>query len=338
MHDPQSFALLRFTEAAEEYSEARKDELRPRSLRQLEQDLKQVGKTLGRLRLTDIHIGHIKQHQEDRRENREGLWQRKANGSIINHEISAAQSVLKRAVGPDGQTLWSRIEPFYKPLRTPPVRPVKVLSDEDDMLWFGVLETVPECELILWVTSITENSGAAGKELRTLRRKDVHLEARVPWIWVREEIAKNEYRERVVVLNATAARHMACCMERGPKLTGTCNPDDFVFPGKDRKTQKYVPTKPASESWLQKQTKRARRATGHKNVTPHLFRHQHITLSMEAGEPEALICKRVGHSKINMTRYYTHEREQTQHQAVSRIDPSFRFAKNKVHQMPRRSA
>jgi integrase len=230
--------------------------------------------------------------------------------------------------------LWSKIEPFYQPLRTPPVRPVKVLSDEDDMLYFGTLENVGGCELIHWVTSITENSGAAGKELRTLRLKDVNLEARVPWIWVREEVAKNEYRERVVVLNTTAAKHMKCCVERGISL-GSTEPDHYVFPIRDRHKQEYDPTRPASESWLRKQIVKARKATGLKTVTPHMFRHMHITLSMEAGEHPEFIAKRVGHESINMTRYYTHEREQTQHAAVSRIDPSVRFAKNKVLRMPK---
>lgn len=334
MHDPQAFASLRFSVASEDYLESRRDEMRPRSLRQLKQDLKQAGKTFGKLKLTDIHIGTIKEHQDARRENKDGAWERKANGSIINHEISAVQSMLKRAVGPDGHTLWSRIAPFYKPLRTPPVRPVKVLSDEDDLLYFGTLEHVGGCELVYWVTSITENSGAAGKELRTLRRRDVHLEDRIPWIYVREEIAKNEYRARVVVLNKTAAKHLRCCVDRGTELTGTCDPDDCVFPLLDRKTRKYDPRRPASESWLQKQTVRARKATG-LHVTPHMFRHMHITISHENGEPEALIAKRVGHHRLNMTRYYTHDREQTQYAAVSALDPSVRFGPKKVLRMPR---
>jgi integrase len=325
MHDPQVFASMRFIEAAADYLQSRKDELRPRSYRQLQQDLKQAGKFFGELKLSEIHIGNIKEYQEARRENMNGVWKRRANGSIINHEISAVQSMLKRAVEADGRTLWSRIEPFYKPLRTPPVRPVKVLSDEDDMLYFGTLEHVGGCELIHWVTSITEMSGAAGKELRTLRMKDVHLDARVPWIWVREEIAKNEYRERVVVLNTTAARHMKCCVDRGMSL-GSTAPDHYVFPGRDRYRQQYDPAKPASESWLRRQLVQARKATGLKTVTPHMFRHMHITLSMEAGEDPEFIAKRVGHESINMTRYYTHDREQTQHAAVSRIDPSVRFA------------
>jgi integrase len=288
----------------------------------------------GRLKLTDIHIGNIKEYQDARRENRDGAWKRKANGSIINHEISAVQCVLKRAVGDDGRSLWSKIEPFYQPLRTPPVRPVKVLSDEDDMLWFGVLKDIPECDLIHWVTSITENSGAAGKELRTLRRKDVYLDARIPWIYVREEIAKNEYRCRVVVLNKTAAAHMRCCVNRGAEL-GSIEPEHYIFPLRDRKTQRYDPERPASESWLRKQLVRARKATGLKQVTPHMYRHMHATLSMETGENPELIAKRLGHNKINMTRYYTHDREQTQYTAVSRLDPSVRFAKNKVVQMPK---
>lgn len=337
MHDPQTFASLRFLEAAEEYGDSRIHEMRPRAHYQLKQDLKQAGKFFGRLRLNEIHIGNIKEYQEARRENKNGVWKRKANGSIINHEISALQSVLKRAAMPDGTSLWSRIEPFYKPLRTPPVRPVKVLSDEDDLLHFGVLETIPECSLYFWVTSITENSGAAGKELRTLRLKDVHLDDRIPWIHVRIEVAKNDYRERIVVLNPTAARHMHCCVRRGYFL-GSSLPEHYVFPLLDRKTRKYDPARHASESWLQKQSVRARKATGLKNATPHMFRHMHITLSQEAGEPEALIAKRVGHSKINMTRYYTHNREQSQLAAVNMLDPSVRFKGRKLLRMPAKSA
>jgi len=324
MHNPEAFSNLFFKDAAKRYCESREGDLRARSLYQLKHNLKQAGKFFDGLRLHQIHVGHLCEYQAARLENRESAWSRRAHASIINHEISALQSLLKIATDPHGHPLWMKIEPFYKPLPTPPPQSAKTLSDDDEMLFFGVLSTAEECEVAYWVSSITTNSGAAGTELRTLRMMDVHLDLRVPNIDIREEVAKNSFRIRRVVLNPTALKQMQRCVDRGRRL-GSILPEHHVFPKRDRYKQQWDPTQPASASWLRKQWEKARILTGLKEVTPHAFRHQHITLSAEAGENPELIAKRVGHARINMTRYYTHTRENSQLKAVNAIDPSVRF-------------
>jgi integrase len=69
-----------------------------------------------------------------------------------------------------------------------------------------------------------------------------------------------------------------------------------------------------------------RDAVGIPWLTPHCFRHQHITLRIESGDPIEIVAKDVGHSATAMTRYYTHIRRERQQESVNRIDPSVRFA------------
>ena len=324
MHDLRAYANLTFQAAAAEYLASRKADMKPRSHNELANNIKQAGRFFDRLRLCDIYIGHITQYQESRLKNKGGMWAKPAKGSVINHEISALQSILKRAVGDDHLPLWNRIDPFYRAILTPPAQSVQTLTDEEEMLLFQVASQDPDLELAYWVASITNNSGAAGKKLRTLRLRDLSLNARIPFFEVREEMAKNQYRVRKVVLNDTALRQMTRCLKRAVEM-GATEPDHYLFPGADKVTKRVDPTKPASESWLKRPWAKLRERTGLKWIKPHHLRHQHITISMEAGQSVELIAKRVGHGSINMTRYYTHARQDSQLDAVKGIDPSARF-------------
>lgn len=68
------------------------------------------------------------------------------------------------------------------------------------------------------------------------------------------------------------------------------------------------------------------KAVGLPWITPHCFRHQRITLRVEAGESIKLVAKDVGHVSTQMTRYYTHRRPEKQQAAVAAIDSSARIA------------
>jgi integrase len=87
----------------------------------------------------------------------------------------------------------------------------------------------------------------------------------------------------------------------------------------------WDPTRPASSSWIRRQWNELRSAAGLPWLTPHCFRHQHITLRIESGDPIEIVAKDVGHSAPAMTRYYTHTRRERQKVSVDAIDPLRRF-------------
>lgn len=330
--DPDGFRTMKLSEAVIRFAEFRRPYLRPRALYQMEYGLKQLCVMLGNLRVEEISIGHLRAYQEARQTNeggewfkasqvngRKSPWVRRANASAINHEISHLQQIMKRA----GE--WDRLAAHYEPLPLPPPGKPKILSDREEAMVWDVAAQLSGCRLAYLVASITVNTGAGGTELRNLRFADIHLDDPVPFFYIKPDTAKNDFRGRPVVLNETARRNIEECMNRAREL-GASKPEHYVFPKRDRKLQRWDVTKPASPSWLQKQWKTLQDAVSMPWLTPDCFRHQHITLRAEAGESPELIAKDVGHASINMTRYYTHRRRETQSKAVAVIYSSRRLA------------
>lgn len=331
MYRPEELSQMLFPQAGRAYLESYKISHKPRTVYEFEQNLKQLGKFFRHMRLFQIHVGHLQEFQVQRLENRGDLWKRKAGASKVNHELSTMQMLLKQA----GE--WTKIEPFYKPLRTPGPQKPKTLSDEEEQKVFKIAATSADLSLAYWVASITCNTGAAGTELRHLRLKDLNLDARVPSFDINPDTAKNNYRGRNVVLNETALKQVRRCLERAKSL-GSYLPDHYLFPCRVKKRKgfnpfkdrDYDPSRPASSSWLAKQWKKLQEATGFSWLTPHCFRHQNATLRIEAGQPIELAAKALGHSAASMTRKYVHGREQQQVEAVNAIDPMKRFGPKAV--------
>ena len=331
MYDAKLLRSMSFKEAAKLWLEFREPHVKAGTLYENKLHIKRLEVFFGEQRLNKIHLGHLKSYQECRGKNKgtadwftpawpeQTPWPQPAGASLINHEISTLQQILKHA------DLWSKLQAVYKPLRQPQSKNPKTLTDEEEMIVFTVAAQDPEIAVAYWVASITNNTGAAGSELRLLRLYDINVEShtRTPGFIIRTEIAKNEYRTRFVPLNPTALKQMKRCIERA-KRCGSTESHHHLFPYRKGRGE-WNPEKPASESWLRRGFDRLKERTGYHWLTPHIFRHQNITLRLESGEPIELVAKAVGHRSINMTRYYTHSRDDRQMEAVNRIDPSVRY-------------
>lgn len=283
----------------------------------------------GEMKLTDIHIGHINAYQGFRQNNDGGdwfpkrhpdqtPWPQKAGASIINHEISALQQILKLA------NLWDKIQPFYHPLPIPEAESPKILTEEQEMMVFIIAQQSEDTELAYLVASLTNNTGAAGTELRTLRLCDIGLNLRTPGFVVRSEIAKNKYRQRFVPLNDSGVEIMKLCIARAHK-NGAVKPEHYLFPWRKGRSKTWDVTRPATSSWLRRPWKKLQDRTGLDWLTPHCLRHQHISIRLLRGEPPASVAKSVGHRDIQMTAYYMHIPPDHASQAVQAIDSGRRF-------------
>lgn len=316
-NDPEVFGKMKFIPASLIWLESRRLYLRPRPFYLAGQHIKNLGYFFGEMRLNQIHIGHIRQYQLQRTRNQDQKWAKLAGPSIINHEVSALQQILKRA----GE--WKKIEEYYEAIPLPRWKPPKVMSDEEEMMLYSIAARNPNWELAFWTSAISVNTGICGVELRNIKLRDLHLEDRVPCVIIDAETAKEEVRGRVVVLNSMAVKMFTHCLKRAGKL-GSEDPEHFLFP-KRTGPGKWNPNLPATASWLRRPFEGLREAAGMPWLTPHCFRHQHITISFEAGEPDQTIRLRVGHVSERMTRYYSSVRRDTQKVAVDAIDPMKRF-------------
>jgi integrase len=329
------FSRRLFREAAELWMTIRRrdNSLKARTHETNTQYIEALGRFFGNMRLNDISPGHLKMYQDARANNllivaekETHPWKRAAGHSIINHEISTLAQILKHC------KLWDRLRPLYFPLTTPKWSPreEKILSEEDEQDLFEKAAKHPECALAYWVACITNNTSAAGCELRGLRLKHIHLRPGndISEIYVPSDAVKNDARPRKIALNRTAKWAVEQCYGRALKL-GSCQPDHYLFPlrlNREKTTDgakhrdKYDPTRPASRWFIRKSWEKLRKVTGFTELNPHDLRHQCITRLLENGVEPETVRSIAGHVTQQMMEYYSHLRRRVKYEAVMAIE------------------
>ena len=238
-------------------------------------------------------------------------WKKTCGPSIVNHELSVVQQVMKRAKE------WSRIGDLDSALPTPTSMKKKVLDDLEKRQLFAIAASRPEWEIPVLVAKLTFNTTAAGTELRHLRF-DVILGLGQPRILINADTAKNSYRGRVIALNAQAQAAIARCMERSREL-GAYLPSHYIFPYRVHRGL-WDPTRPTSSSWLRNSFGSLRKAAGLPWLTPHCFRHMAITTMLENGAAPETVRHIAGHVSETMMRRYSHNRLATQVGVLAALD------------------
>lgn len=303
--------------------ESRAVNLRGRTPQFNRQMIRNLNKFLGDVRVRDIQVEHIEAYQSARLRNTVSFrgeqvspWKKPAGPSCINHEISAVQQVMRRAM------VWGRIGSMYRPLALPAFNKRKVLDDDEKKHLALVAATNQEWEWVFCVCQITSNTSASGVELRNLRFRDVDLEANPPRMMINGDTAKNRYRGRTIPLNGDAKQALEICMNRARKI-GSQRPEDYIFPYRRGKgTTSWVPTRPASGSWMKKPFAALREAADFPWLTPHCFRHQAITELLENGTPEETVRSIAGHVSTDMMRHYSHPRMEAKMTALEALGSS----------------
>lgn len=284
--------------------------------------LKQLDKFFGKIRLRDITPGHIRGYQIARLHNLVRVggqeihpWAKPAGHSIINHELSVLQRILEHC------RLWARIKPYYFPLPTPKWSPRQILSEDDEERFFKTAAADPECGLAYWIAAITTNTSASGIELRGLRLRDIFLRdaGEISEIYVPEDAVKNASRVRKVPLNSTAKWAVEQCYKRALKL-GSCEPDHYVFPYRDRRKNAYDPERPPSRWVFRRSWSKLRAATGFTKVKPHDFRFLCVTKMLENGVDPETVRAVAGHVSLRMVEYYAKHRREAKYAAVRAIE------------------
>ncbi|HEV2618696.1 MAG TPA: site-specific integrase [Acidobacteriaceae bacterium] len=319
--DAAIIAKLPFREAGKRWIDSRAQALRGGSEANLRHNLKQLNKFFGALRVEEIHIGHIHAYQQARIANRvvfsDGQpispWTKAAGPSIINHELSVVQQVLKLA------HLWTPIAPLYKALQQPESTKPKVMTDAEELHFFAVAASRPDWEMASLVVTITRHTTASGCELRNLRLSDVILDEGTPRIVVNGDTAKNNFRGRVIVLNDKARPAFERCLEMAA-AKGSCKPHHYLFPFRICKSHWNV-EKPATSAWLRRAWEDLRHATGLPWLTPHCFRHMCITGLLAKGVAPETVRHIAGHVSEEMMRHYSHNRHEDQKAALDTLAP-----------------
>jgi hypothetical protein len=303
---PLQFRTLPFEEAATHWLEIKKmHSKKPRTIEMYEWYVRNLKKMFAGVLLSQIHIGHFLEYQRKRR--------MEAGSSCVNHELNTLAQILKAA------DLWDLIEKHYKPLPLPNWTPPKVLTAEEEERFFRVVAGNPDWSVAYWAVSLTNNTSAMGIELRYLQMKHVFLEHEPPTIHIPDTKVKNEFRARVVPLNAVATKQVRRIVERAKRL-GAWHPDHYIFPYRLKRSS-YDVTKPASPYFIRSAFRTMRKKTGLEWLQPRNFRNQIITKLFESGAPDETIMSIAGHQSIKMSRYYSRIRITAKAEALNAICP-----------------
>lgn len=327
--------------------------LKPRTHESTDGYLSALEVFFGELRLKQITAGHLREYQLARRANallREDSeapggtqemrpWKRAAGNSTVNHEIAALGQILAHC------KLWAAIKPYYSPFGIPSWSPRDVLNEDEEEHLFKAAAGDSEALLAYLVAVITNNTSAAGCELRGLRLNCIFLreldldesgvDQNPSEIYIPPDAVKNNSRPRKIPLNPTARWAIAECMKRALKL-GSCRPEHYLFPFRVKRG-KYDPARPPSRWWLRNSWNRLREITGFKELRPHDMRHQCITRLLEEGTDPELVRSIAGHVNPKMMEYYSHIRRQAKYAAVMRIDPAA-MVKKRAEKKPPQTA
>lgn len=301
---PLQLRILPFRQAAQQWLEIKKLHSRkPRTLEMYAWYIKNLEKTFGDLLLSQVHIGHILEYQQQRRMT--------VGPSCVNHEINTLGQILRYA------DLWDLIEKHYRPLPMPNWTPPKVLTVEEEEKFFRIAASNPDWEVAYWAASLTNNTSAMGTELRHLQLKHVMLDSIPPMLHIPDGKVKNEFRARVVPLNPTALKQINRIIDRARKY-GAHSKDHFIFPFRIKRNC-YDVNRPASPYFIRSAFRSMRKATGLDWLQPRNFRNQIITKLFESGTPDETIISIAGHQSIKMSRYYSRIRITAKAEALNTI-------------------
>jgi integrase len=237
---------------------------------------------------------------------------KQVGASAVNHEVNALSQILKKC------GLWGPIRDYYSPLPEPAWKAPKVYTREEQRQIFASAKGDPNLELAEIVFTITRNTSASGCELRLSRLNSVDLASPEPTFQVTGDVAKNDVRPRIIPLNAAALVAFRRALERAAKL-GSHLPEHYLFPFRVNKA-KWDPNRPASRSWLRKQTARLRERTGIQHIKPHTWRHQLCTEMLEQGVPEETVKGVMGWCSKRMVDTYSHTRLAAKADALSVLE------------------
>lgn len=252
--------------------------------------------------------------------------------SYINHELNALAQILKQA------GLWAKLKDFYAPLPEPEWQKPKVFTFEEQQRIFSFAKDDPNLELAEIVFTITRNTSASGSELRLARIGQVDLAHKPPLFTITADTTKNKIRPRIVPLLPEAEGAFGRAIRRANRLGGHLD-GHFLFPFR-LAPGVYDPTRPASRSWLRKQTAILRERTEITHLRPHAWRHQLATEMLEQGKPVETVRAIMGWVSEKMVQTYCHTRMEAKLDALSSLErmepqPERKIQAKKIIMFPR---
>lgn len=291
---------LGFRDAALAWLETRKPYLSPRTVRDYSAYVETLSAFFSEMKLTEIGPDHMRAYQRMR--------MLRAGGSIINHECSVLQQILKR-IG-----RWTELASDYQPLPLPKESPHRALTQAEEDRLLRVGQANPQWDVAYCAFVLSINTTAGPGEIRHIRLGDIDLEERC--FRIQPEGAKNEGRIRVIPLNHSGLSAIEYLLDRAHSI-GCADPEHYLLPFRVHRGT-YDPTRPA-RGWRTAHNQLCGAAGI--TVSPYSFRHHAITRLLENAEVSEETAEAIaGHISHRMKKRYSHTRLHVRRAAVEALE------------------
>ncbi|MGA9071396.1 MAG: site-specific integrase [Terracidiphilus sp.] len=273
--------------------------LSPRSVRDYKACSRALEKFFGRLRLSEIHAGHMREYQRARTlcDHGSAAWERPCGPNRIRKELALLIRVLRAA------HLWGEAQEVCFQMLRPVENDVpRAMQPEEQMRFLAAAASRVEWQMIYWYSIVALQTTASTNELRALRMGDVMLGQGI--LQIRREGAKNKYRIRTIPLETPEVVWALENLIARARELGAGAPHHYLFPIQAAKGY-YDPLRPMSDSGLKKRWNAVRAAAGVPWLRPYDLRHTAITRMAEAGTPIQVIMSFAGHMTLRMQQHYT---------------------------------
>jgi len=273
--------------------------------------IKALNKFFGSLKLSGIHLGHLREFQNMRFSNARNLWAHPAGANKINAELGLLLRIMRL-----GNAYTSDIEKYYEPLQVEEGEIPKALSPEEQDRFLEVAASRTDWQVVYWYSLVALHIAFSSDEMRTLRQGDVNLNHQI--IAVNRKAGKNKFRRREVpITDGSCLWAIGKLLERSCQLVGAA-PELYLFPFRLSRNQ-FNGSFHMSETGMRKQFEAVREAAGVPWFQFNGWRHTAITRMAEAGVPIATIMARAGHCSPKMTAHCTHISNQAERLAMQKM-------------------
>ena len=275
--------------------------LSPKTIKDYRACANALGKFFAKLRLNQIHAGHMREYQRARAycDQSAGAWARPCNANRIRKEVTLLIRILRDA------KLWGGEESsYFQPLRPVEIDVPRALQPEEQRRFLRCAASRTEWQFVYWYAVLALQTTASTNELRHLRLGDIMLEQDRPYLQIRAEGAKNKYRIRTIPIETEEIKFSIAQLIARARELGSCAPHHYLFPIAEAKGA-YNPNFPMSDSGLKKRWNVVRAAAGLEWFRPYDTRHTGATRMAEAGVPIQVIMSFMGHMTQRMQQHYT---------------------------------
>jgi integrase len=273
--------------------------------------IKALNKFFGSLKLSEIHLGHLREFQNMRFSNARNLWAHPAGANKINAELGLLLRIMRL-----GNAYTSDIEKYYEPLQVEEGEIPKALSPEEQDRFLEVAASRTDWQAVYWYSLVALHIAFSSDEMRTLRQGDINLNHQI--IAVNRKAGKNKFRRREVpITDSGCLWAIGKLLERSCELVGAA-PELYLFPFRISRNQ-FNGSFHMSETGMRKQFEAVREAAGVPWFQFNGWRHTAITRMSEAAVPISTIMARAGHCSPKMTAHYTHISMQAERFAMQKM-------------------